>query len=121
MNIYMIMFSIQKRTLLFLFACIPIRIILAILPLFIDPSYLPYYGALLLIPTIGFLYLYFNNLRLNAFEAGGNTWWANMRLLHGLLFLAASIYAFQEKILAWIPLTIDVVFGLVLFIHNYLF
>jgi|TARA_B110000967_G_C18600121_1_gene418787 hypothetical protein len=114
------MFSIQKRTLLFLLACIPARIILALLPLYIESSYLPYYGLLLLIPTLGFLYLYFNNLRLNAVEAGGHTWWADYRLIHGLLYLCASIYALQEKILAWIPLTIDVVLGLVLFIIRYL-
>jgi len=115
-----IMFSIQKRTLLFLLACIPARLIVAFLPLYIDPSYLPYYGLLLLLPTLGFLYLYFTNLRLNAIEGGGHTWWADYRLLHGILYLCASIYALQEKILAWVPLTIDVVLGLVFFTIQHL-
>jgi hypothetical protein len=115
------MFSVQKRTLLFLLACIPARIILAALPFYIDPSYLPYYGLLLLLPTLGFLYLYFNHLRLDAIESGGYTWWADYRLIHGLLYLCASIYALQEKILAWVPLTIDVILGLVLFVIRYLF
>jgi len=114
------MFSIQKRMLLFLLACIPVRILLALLPLYIDTSYLRYYGLLLLIPTIGFLYLYFNNARLNAPEGGGITWWAEYRLIHGLLYLSATIMAFQEKKLAWVPLTIDVILGLVLFLFRYL-
>lgn len=114
------MFSIQTRIFLFLLACIPARILLALLPLYIDASYLRYYGLLLLIPTIGFLYLYFTNARLNAPEGGGLTWWAEYRLIHGLLYLSATIMAFQEKKLAWVPLTIDVILGLVLFLFRYL-
>lgn len=115
------MFSVQKRTLLFLLACIPARILLAVIPLYLESSYLPYYGMLLLLPALGFLYLYFNHLRLDAFESGGYTWWANYRLIHGLLYLCASIYALQEKILAWVPLTVDVILGLVFFVIRYLF
>ena len=69
--------------------------------------------------AIGFLYLYFNNLRLNAFEAGGNTWWAEYRLIHGMLYLTAAIYSYQMKSIAWIPLAIDVIFGFILFINKH--
>lgn len=115
------MFQLTRPTLLFLLACIPARIIIALLPLYIDTSYLPYYGTLLLLPAFGFLYLYFNNLRLNAPEAGGTTWWAEYRIIHGMLYLTASIYALQEKRLAWVPLTIDVALGLVLFLFRHIF
>ncbi len=33
---------------------------------------------------ISFLILYFKNLRLDAPEAGGKTWWNNLRPIHGL-------------------------------------
>jgi hypothetical protein len=57
-------------------------------------------------------------MRQNAFEAGGITWWANYRIIHGLLYLIAAIYAFNKYRSAWIPLTLDVLIGLSLFIHK---
>lgn len=108
-----------QPALLFLLACIPARIILSLIPLYINTSYLPYYGIILLLVSIGFLYLYFNNLRLNAPEAGGSTWWAEYRIIHGMLYLTAAIYALQEKRLAWIPLATDVTLGLILFLFRY--
>jgi hypothetical protein len=111
----------NKSILYFLLGCIPIRILIAVLPNIIDKTYLFYYSFVLLSLAIGFLYLYFNNLRLNAFEAGGNTWWSEYRLIHGMLYLIAAIYAYQMKSIAGIPLTIDVIFGFILFInHHYI-
>jgi len=52
-------------------------------------------------------------------EGGGVTWWANYRLIHGLLYLCASIYLFQKQRLAWIPLTMDVLLGLIIFISRH--
>ena len=100
----------NKSILYFLIGCIPIRILIALIPNIIDKKYLFYYSFVLLPIAIGFLYLYFNNLRLNAFEAGGKTWWAEYRLIHGMLYLTATIYAYQMKSIAWIPLAIDLIF-----------
>ena len=113
------MFGLEKRVMLFLLACIPARIILASIPCYINKKYLRCYGLVLLVLSLGFLYLYFNNLRLNAPEGGGKTWWSQYRLIHGLLYLSAAIYAIQEKRTAWVPLTIDVAFGLGLFIQHH--
>jgi len=112
------MLSKQERILYFLVVCIGIRTIIAIIPLYIPKNFLPVLGVLTLIIGISFLYLYFSNKRMNAPEGGGVTWWANYRLIHGLLYLCASIYLFQQKRLAWIPLSIDVLFGLIVFIVN---
>lgn len=112
------MLSKQQRILYFLVGCIGIRIIIAIIPLYIPKNLLPVLGLLTLIIGIAFLYLYFSNQRMNAPEGGGVTWWANYRLIHGLLYLCASIYLLQKKRLAWIPLSIDVLFGLIVFIVN---
>ena len=107
-----------KNILLFILGCIPVRIILVLIAIYINKEYLPYYGLLLLGPALGFLYLYFSNSRLNAIEAGGNTWWANVRIVHGLLYLTAAFYAYYQNRNAWIPLIIDVIFGLILFIQK---
>jgi hypothetical protein len=102
----------------FLLGCIPVRIIIALLPLYIETEWLSYYSILLFAIAFSFLFLYFFNMRQKAFEAGGITWWANYRIIHGLLYLTAAFYAFNKNRSAWIPLTLDVLIGLSLFIHK---
>ena len=102
----------------FLLGCIPVRILLALIPIYINIEWLLYYSILLFAIAFSFLFLFFFNLRQHAFEAGGITWWANYRIIHGLLYLSAAILAFKKNRLAWIPLAIDVFIGLSLFIHK---
>jgi hypothetical protein len=97
---------------LFFGVCIPIRLLLVYLASTLNKNNLRFFGIILLVIALGFLYLYFANKRLNAAEAtGGVTWWSEYRLIHGLLYLCAAIYAFQGKNTAWIPLLIDVGLG----------
>lgn len=112
------MLSTRESILYFLLGCMPIRILLTLLPIYISDTMLFYYGLVLSVIAGSFLYLYFTSSRLNAFEAGGSTWWANFRLLHGLLYLAASIYAVQGLSIAWLPLFIDTLLGFALFINK---
>ena len=102
----------MNKQLLFLLGCIPMRLLLV--------WYTKQYpsnniGYALFAVSISFLYLYFNNLRLNATESStGVTWWAPYRLIHGLLYMAAAIYIFKDKQYSWIPLLIDVLLGLII-------
>ena len=112
-------FSKKKRFFYFLMLCIPLRIILAVIPLYINIDFLPYYSIVLFLISIGFLYNYFNNSRLHAPEGGGYTWWFEYRLIHGLLYMLSFIYALNKKRIASIPLFIDVIVGIVLFILNH--
>jgi hypothetical protein len=112
------MLSEKESIKYFLFGCMPVRILLSILPAYIDKGLLFYYGIVLFIISLSFLYLYFSNLRLNAFEAGGYTWWANFRIIHGLLYMTGAIYSFQGLSIAWIPITIDTLLGLILFLYH---
>jgi hypothetical protein len=97
---------------LFFGVCIPVRLLLVYLASILNKNNLRFFGIILLVIALGFLYLYFANKRLNAAEAtGGVTWWSEYRLIHGLLYLCAAIYAFQGKNTAWIPLLIDVGLG----------
>ena len=124
--------------LLFLLLCFPSRILIAILPnkklldkvfnfLNIKINYEYFYiiyGLILLTISMGFLYLYFNNKRLDAGEAGGQTWWHELRLFHGLMYLCASIYILKSidnselMKYAIIPLTVDVIVGVISFINH---
>lgn len=112
------MLSSNQSILYFLLGCMPVRILLTFAPLYLSKQLLFYYGLLVGTIALSFLYLYFANSRLNAFEAGGQTWWADFRLLHGLLYLAASIYALQGLSIAWLPLFIDTSLGFALFINK---
>ena len=112
----------NKTQLLVLFGCIPLRILIAYVSTRIPPEYLYLFGILLFLISLGFLILYFKRIRMNPPESGtGTAWWHDFRLIHGLLYLAASIYAFQKKSILWIPLTIDVIIGSLIFIFHYNF
>jgi len=105
----------------FILYCIPIRLIISLLPLYLSKKYLFYYGAILLMIALSFLYLYFTNQRLNAPEAEGHTWWAKFRLIHGLLYLCGAIYCIQGKNIAYIPLLADTLIGIKLYLsYHYL-
>ncbi len=108
-------FNESEQIKYFIVGCIPVRIIIALLPIFINKSYLFYYGIVLFCISLSFAYLYFNNLRLNAPEGGGITWWAEYRIIHTLLYLIAALYAFQGMRIATVPLLIDTVLGIWLF------
>ena len=117
----MIIIIMDKKIILFLFLCIPARLIIALGSMYIPTYVLKYYSILLLIIALSFLYLYISNKRLNAPEAGGITWWKDYRLLIGALYLVAAIYSFQGKReLIKYPLLMDILLGLFIFFNNHL-
>ena len=100
----------------FLFLCIPARILIALASRYVPEKYLVFYGIFLLLIGLSFIYLFVTNLRMNAREAGGKTWWAPFRIIIGFLYIAAAVYAFQgRRNLIWVPLAIDIVFGIIIF------
>ena len=117
----MMLFKKTESINMFLLFCIPTRLIISLVPLFFNKKFLFYYGFLLGTIGFSFLYLYFMNQRLKAPEAGGVTWWANFRLIHGLLYICGSIYSLQGKKIASIPLLIDTFFGFTLFINKHFY
>ena len=107
----------------FLLFCIPARIALAYGSKYVPDKYLDLYALILLAIGISFIHLFFTNSRLNAPEAGGTTWWSQYRLIIGSLYICAAIYAFQGKRnLIWVPLAMDIIFGLFIFAkkHNFI-
>jgi len=99
--------------LLFSLVCIPTRLLLALYSDRIPP-------VVFLLIGLSFVYLYFTNGRLSAPEAGGKTWWAQYRIIIGLLYLTAALYGFQGKMdLVKYPLLVDVAFGIFLTVRRY--
>ena len=108
----------MNNILLFLFGCIPLRLLFVYISTKIPSDKLKFFSIPLILISLSFLYLYFTNGRLNAPEAKGITWWSKLRLMHGLLYLAAVIYALKGNKLVWLPLLIDVILGLFAFLNH---
>lgn len=108
--------DINTRNLLFLGVCIPLRFLLSYLSYRLKDNYKNLLGIMFGIIGVSFLVLYFLELRLEAPEGGGNTWWKNFRLIHGILYISAFIYSIKNKDIMWIPIMIDTIFGLSLFL-----
>jgi hypothetical protein len=58
------------------------------------------------------------NSRLNAREAGGKTWWHNLRPIHAGLYLIAAVYAVKGQNTAGIILLCDVLFGIFAYLYK---
>ena len=113
--------DIQKRFLLFLLLCLPIRIIFVLVAKTINKKYLPYGGYIGLIISIGFAYIYIFNKRKTGNETfGKKIWWNNLRPIHSLLYLIFAYLAINKEKTAYIPLLFDVIIGLISFlIYHY--
>lgn len=110
--------TLQKRFTLFLIGCIGTRLGLVYTAKNIDIIMLKYMGFLLLMPAIGFLYIYLFGLRKTGPEVFGNKiWWNNLRPVHALLYLLFSYNAINGNRNAWLYLFIDVMIGLFSFLY----
>lgn len=110
--------TIQKRFLLFLFGCIPTRLLYTYLAKN-NIKYLPHLGYIALIIGLGFMYIYITDSRKTGGEVFGDTiWWNNFRPIHSILFLMFAYFAIVNKNPeSWKLLFADTLLGLVLFLY----
>jgi hypothetical protein len=109
--------SKHKSFWLFVLGCLPVRFSFPVIVYNAPKKYFPYIAWVFLIIAVGFIYLYVTNSRMNAFESSsGVTWWAHLRIFHGFLYLLASVFLFQGKRMAWVPLLVDFFLGLWVFL-----
>ncbi len=81
-------------------------------------EYLPMMGYFALVPAIGFLYIYITGSRKTGPEViGDKIWWNDLRPVHGFLYLLFAINAFEKNPDSWIILMLDVIIGLIAFLH----
>jgi len=115
------MLSIKSRILLFLFGCIPTRLLFIILAKDINVKYLPYLGYIGLLPAIGFSYLYLTGSRKSGFEAGGKIWWNSLRPLHSILWMLFAYSSILKNKNSWKILALDLIIGIFAFLtHHFL-
>lgn len=111
--------NIQKRILMFLGICIPLRFALTYLAKVINVKYLPLLGSFYLAMGIVMLYLFFTQSRLYRDWMDGEIWWKNLRPIHAILYIVFGLLAFNKNKKAWVILLADTLFGLlVFFLHH---
>lgn len=113
-----------KRLLFFLIGCIGIRLGLVFITKNINQDILQYFGFIALLIAFGFFYIYiFGNAQADSqleWLGDKRIWWNEIRPIHGILYLLFAFYAIKKKSFAWIPLLVDVIIGLIVWIlhHN---
>ncbi len=107
------------RALLFLFGCIGTRALFTYLAATVSPNWLPYLGALALLPVIGWLVIIFIKPRDSGLEAGGKIWWKNLRPIHTGLYATFATLALMKNKNAWLVLAADTTFGLGAFLAHH--
>lgn len=100
---------------LFLLGCIPTRLLLAYL-VFVSDTFSEHIRVWMqvVLGLIGFsfLTLYITNSRMHAPEAGGVTWWHELRPIHGPLYVLAAALIRIHPQMAGSVLAFDALIGL---------
>lgn len=119
------MSNIHKRMLLFLIGCMGTRFGLTLLAYLYrnNITVMKIFGALALIPAIGFTVIYLGGFRKTGAEVfGEQIWWNMLRPIHALLFFLFAFTALNGLNNAWMFLLLDTLIGLGSFIaHHWLY
>ena len=112
----------DKSQLLFIFGCLPVRILLAYFAKVGNQLTKKIIAYLAIIIGVGFIYIYLTGARKTGVETFGKPiWWNNWRPIHAGLYLAFAYTALQGYSYAWKYLATDVVVGIVAFLTHYYF
>lgn len=115
-----------KRYMLFLGGCVVSRLLLAYMvykyhnhPFMVKAF--PYIGVLALLVSVGFMYQHISGTRTTGPEVfGDKIWWDSIRPVHALMYTTFAMFAMvntkETRKYAFMPLLIDVMFGLVAFV-----
>ena len=106
---------LQRRFLTFIFGCIGVRLLLVHIVRRVKKNYLPVLGYIGLFIAIGFCFTYFSGKERGS-TFGQKAWWHRLRLIHAFFYFWFARLAIQKKSNAYIPLLLDVTFGLTSFI-----
>ncbi len=108
----------QKRFILFLFGCIPTRLLLTYIAKIGTIFIKQILGIISFIIASGFMYIYLTGSRKTGTETGGEPiWWNNIRPVHSILFYIFSFMIYIKNYSsAWKALFLDTMIGLISFL-----
>ena len=110
--------SRTRRSLLFVFVCLPIRLLIPLGMIYVHKSYLRFISFILFGFSLGFMNAYMKGDKLYVGFFGGEKWWIKNDIVHAVLYLTAGVLAFRYNKKAYIPLVLDVAFSFVTFVFN---
>lgn len=133
--------SSLHRQILFLIGCLPARLLLVAIAIYLQKhnmqiidlqnlqhNYMNNYlkeinlknifSTICILIGIGFLITYSSNRKVGFF--GGNVWWNYLRPIHGINFILFGVFSIQGYSWAPIILVLDIIIGLIGFSMNYL-
>ena len=106
-----------NRTLAFLGGCMMVRAAWAYAAYRLPAHQVWWLGFPAVVIGIGFWVLFLFHLRPTGREVNYEPiWWTHLRPIHGTLYLVFAYLAWTRSKYAYVPLTIDVVFGFLAFL-----
>jgi hypothetical protein len=108
----------EKKLLLFIFVCIPIRVSFVYFAKNASQNHLKLMGFISILSSISLMYQFVSKSRTTGIF-GTNAWWDSLRPVHSVLYLCFSIMAILSMKNAHIPLAVDVILGFASFIYEY--
>ena len=114
--------DIQKRFILFIFGCIPARLVLVYLAKSNKYARIVAYFSVLV--SIGFMYIYITDKRKTGIEVMGDTiWWNHLRPIHSVLFGLFALFTLSSLLVKkytqynWLLLLGDTLLGICMFLY----
>jgi uncharacterized membrane protein (GlpM family) len=108
--------KLRDTLILFLFACIGARLLIAFIAKQVNRKWLRIMGFLALIPAYGFMSLFISGTRNHLGAFGEKIWWNPLRPVHAILYTLFAYFAITGNRKAWIYLFVDACIGLVSFL-----
>lgn len=115
------MTDIQKRFLLFLLGCIPVRLGFVVWSLFMSPAVFKLFAVFAGAIGVGLWVIFLTGVRKVGLETiGAPIWWNLLRPFHGALWLLVAFFSWKaEREMVWRILLTDVCIGLVAFLAHH--
>ncbi len=116
----MVLSNETKRIYMFLIGCMGARSLLVYLAYKQSTRF--YVSLFTILVAIGFMYIYLTGVRKTGPEVFGDViWWNHLRPIHALLYATAAFMIWTKTYSndAWKILALDLVIGLLAFIHKH--
>ena len=112
--------SLLRRVLLFVFFCIPSRVLLAYGAKYASRAVKVLLAKIALVISFGFMYIFVTGIRKTGMETmGAPIWWNALRPVHSILYASYALMTFAKKQNAYLPLVVDVVIGFLGFLMKH--
>jgi hypothetical protein len=112
--------DLEKRFILFIGICIPVRFLVMYYSKTTNYNNLQYLGILYMIISLSMMYIYATDSRKTGLETfGKKIWWNDLRPIFALIYFAFAYNAIQGKEDAYKYLVYDLILGFFAFLYKH--